>query len=360
MSDSSTISTTNTQQNINCLSAYDYHLPAELIAQHPAERRDLSRLMHITRNDSAVINRHFKDLPDLLNKGDLLIVNDTRVIPARLVGKKDSGGKVEVFLSKRVGECEWEAMIRMASGKAREQLEVYLEGGKVVLENKLDDYLWKVNIDTAGDVIEWIEQVGGIPLPPYIKRESVEDNRTEDKQRYQTVYANEPGAVAAPTAGLHFTDNILNQLEEKGVRRAFVTLHVGLGTFQPVREEDLDKVKLHSETYRISEETLKLIDETKKSGKRVIAVGTTSVRVLEHVAHSEQWHPHSGDTTLFLKPGSEFKVVDAMITNFHLPKSSLLMLVAALASKPLMDKAYQQAVAEGYKFYSYGDAMFIE
>lgn len=342
------------------LSDYDYHLPTELIAQHPVLKRDHSRLMHISKNNGTIEHRKFSDIVELLHEGDLLVVNNTKVIPARLIGKKASGGRVEVFLSRRIKDDLWEAMLKMSSGKAKENMEIFLEGGKVVLKERVDDYLWLVNLVTDSNIIDWLEKVGGIPLPPYIKRESINDNREEDKKRYQTVYASEPGAVAAPTAGLHFTDEILAQLNKKNVRRAFVTLHVGLGTFQPVREEDLTKVELHTENYRISNETLSLIDETRKNGKRVVAVGTTSVRVLEHLAHSEKWFEHEGETKLFLKPGSSFKVVDAIITNFHLPKSSLLMLVAAFASKPLVDKAYETAVNERYRFYSYGDAMFIE
>ncbi len=341
------------------LSGYDYDLPRERIAQTPASRRDESRLMHLLRSEKRIRHGQFRDLPSLLKDGDLLVVNDTRVIPARLVGRKESGGVAEVFLSRKMEDRRWEALLRL-SGKARPGLRIRLDDAALTLVEPLDKGLWIVRFEGEEDVEALTRRLGGIPLPPYIDREDVSDRREEDRERYQTVYARHEGAVAAPTAGLHFTEELFNKLSEQGVRRTAVTLHVGLGTFQPLREENLDRVRLHSEDYAIGEDALSAIRETKANGGRVVAVGTTSVRVLEHLARIDGFRPHAGSTELFLRPGEPFRAVDAMITNFHLPKSSLLILVSAFAGWSFVKRAYETAVKEEYRFYSYGDAMLIE
>ncbi len=358
MSDIPTIKPSHLKQRTDRLRSYNYDLPPELIAQQPMDRRDQSRLMAVNRSLGRVLHRRFSDLPSFLEEGDLLVVNDTRVIPARLEGKKPTGGRVEVFLSKPLSDGRWEALIKM-SGRARMGQRIDIGGGEVELEEDLDDGLWQVRILCDGDPMALVERVGGIPLPPYISRQSTEDQREEDRERYQTVYASNRGAVAAPTAGLHFTDELFKTLKARGVSVAKVTLHVGLGTFQPIREEDLSMVSLHSERYRLPSETIEAIDAAKARGSRVIAVGTTTVRALETAARRNRWRAHEADTDLFIRPGDSFHLVDAMITNFHLPKSSLLMLVATFMGKGLMDRAYEIAIEEKYRFYSYGDAMLI-
>lgn len=342
------------------VSDYDYLLPPDLIAQHPAKRRDESRLMRVNRVSGDIAHGRFPDICDWLRAGDLLVLNDTRVIPARLIGRKESGGEVEVFLSRPLADGTWEAMARLASGRPRPGLAVHLADGLIRFIRPLDDGLWQVGLETGLPVYEWLEQVGNVPLPPYIARENTEENTPQDRERYQTVYAQNSGAVAAPTAGLHFTPEILSRLEEKGVRRACVTLHVGLGTFRPVSVERVDEVRLHTERYTLPAGTIEAIERTRMAGGRVVAVGTTSVRTLESAAQTGRWEPHEGETCLFLRPGSRFHVVDALITNFHLPRSSLLMLVAAFAGKALIERAYQEAIARQYRFFSYGDAMVIE
>ena len=340
------------------LDAYDFELPPELIAQHPADRRDHSRLLHLAPSAGRVMHRRFYELPDLLRSGDLLVVNNTRVIPARLIGRKPSGGKVEIFLSRPLAARRWEALVHM-SGKVRPGREILVDGERVVVEEALGEGLWAIRFDTSRDPMELIETVGGIPLPPYIHRAEGELRCEQDRRRYQTVYARHAGAVAAPTAGLHFTDEVFERLQAKGVRRAEVTLHVGLGTFQPIREQNLEKATLHVERYRLPEETLESIARCRRDGGCVVAVGTTTVRVLETAASRGRWYAHEGETDIFIRPGYRFQAVDAMLTNFHLPKSSLLMLVAAFAGKELIDRAYRIAVQERYRFFSYGDAMLI-
>ena len=342
------------------VSDYDYDLPPELIAQEPAEAREASRLLQVPKDGSPFTDRQFSNLPGLLKAGDLLVINDTRVIPARLIGEKDSGGRVEIFLSKRISGRSWEALISLGSGRARPGMAVNLDQGRVLLEAPLDDALWQVRLESGLSSIDWLERVGSVPLPPYIRRDDGQRRLKADMERYQTVYARHPGAVAAPTAGLHFTPELFAKLESAGIQTAQLTLHVGLGTFQPLRVDRVEDVKLHSEVYRLPLDTIAAIAETRKCGGRVVAVGTTSVRVLEHAAQSGQWHEHEGETSLFLRPGSRFEVVDAIITNFHLPRSSLLMLIAAFAGKDLVDRAYRHAIREGYRFYSYGDAMLLE
>jgi len=345
--------------DLNSLSAYDYELPQELIAQEPVSPRDSSRLLRLNRKTEEIDHVHFRDLPGFLHEFDCLVLNDTKVIPARLQGRKATGGHVEVFLSRCLGPNVWEALVKL-SGHPKPGLEILFEEGKAVLESRLGEGLWAVRLEPVGAFEAWLERIGGIPLPPYIHRESLKDRHNEDQSRYQTVFAKHDGAVAAPTAGLHFTDELFRLLHVKGVRVARVTLHVGLGTFQPIREENLDLVRLHKERYAISSQAISTIYETKAQGGRIVAVGTTSVRVLETLAQNDRWEGHEGETELFLRPGCQFSVVDAILTNFHLPKSSLLMLIAAFAGKSLIDRAYREAIQNQYRFFSYGDAMLIE
>ena len=340
------------------LDAYDFDLPQELIAQHPAERRDYSRLLHLDPQTGKLEHRRYYELPEMLKADDLLVLNNTKVIPARLIGRKPSGGRVELFLSRPLSDTRWEALVHM-SGKVREGREILIQDERIVVEEALGEGLWAIRFDTSRDPMELIEAVGGIPLPPYIHREEGELRREEDRKRYQTVYARHAGAVAAPTAGLHFTQELFEILAQKGVNRAEVTLHVGLGTFQPIREDNLEKATLHVERYRLPGETLEAIARCRKAGGRVVAVGTTTVRVLETAASRNLWREHEGETDIFIKPGYRFLAVDALLTNFHLPKSSLLMLVSAFAGKDNIDRAYREAVEKRYRFFSYGDAMLI-
>ncbi|OSM02340.1 tRNA preQ1(34) S-adenosylmethionine ribosyltransferase-isomerase QueA [Magnetofaba australis] len=336
------------------LEDYDYPLPPERIAQAPAEPRDASRLL-VSLPDS-IEDRRFGDIKAYLRAGDLLVVNDTRVIPARLMGRKASGGKVELFLVKPLDNAgTWEALTKTSkplkpgteihfSPTFRAIFEARQEDGSARARLVCDD----ASIDAA------VEQHGQMPLPPYIQS----DDPQRDKQRYQTVYADQPGAVAAPTAGLHFTPELLSELCDMGVKRAHVTLHVGLGTFQPVRESDLDKHVMHAEWFSVTPETADLINQTRAAGGRIVAVGTTSARTLESAAdEAGVVHPGSGETRLFIRPGYRFRAVDLLITNFHLPKSTLLMLVSALIGKQRLDRDYVHAMTEQYRFYSYGDAM---
>lgn len=336
------------------LADFDYHLPEELIAQHPADIRDHSRLLVLNRADGTITHRHFYDLPSYLLPGDTLVFNDTRVIPARLVGAKaDTGGKVEVFLLNRLTEDTWEtlvkpgrklrpgAVVRFGDDLSGEILAVTDFGGRVV------------RFVFSGIFEEVLDRLGETPLPPYIHAELA------DKERYQTVYSRERGSAAAPTAGLHFTDKLLETLSEKSVNLAFLTLHVGLGTFRPVSVTDVTTHKMHREYYSVSPAFADIVNRTKERGGRVIAVGTTSVRTLETAAVDGRLAAGSGWTDIFIYPGYRFKMVDALVTNFHLPKSTLLMLVSALAGRENILTAYREAVAERYRFFSFGDAMFI-
>lgn len=335
------------------LSQFDYHLPAELIAQSPPERRGASRLLHLD-STGGLHDKQFADLPSLINPGDLLVFNDTRVIKARLHGQKDSGGKVEILVE-RITQPNI-ALVHIRASKSPKA------GSRI----HIDDAFWVNMLGRDGElfelefperVLDLLEKHGSTPLPPYIEHEAGQ----EDDERYQTVYAHAPGAVAAPTAGLHFDQPMLDALAAGGVQETFVTLHVGAGTFQPVRVENLSEHHMHSERYSVSEETLGLIRATRAAGKRVIAVGTTSVRALESAAlQAGQTGPLEGDTRIFITPGYKFSYVDALITNFHLPKSTLLMLVSALAGMEPIQRAYAHAIQSRYRFFSYGDAMFIE
>jgi S-adenosylmethionine:tRNA ribosyltransferase-isomerase len=336
------------------LSDFDYHLPEGLIAQHPAAVRDQSRLLVLGRADGAVSHRRFFDLPEYLVSGDTMVFNDTRVIPARLIGcKTGSGGKVEVFLLHRLAEDRWEALVRPGR-KLRPET-------KVTFSDELACEILAVT-DFGGRIVrflydgifeEILDRLGETPLPPYIH------SRLTDKERYQTVYAKERGSAAAPTAGLHFTAELLEKLKSRGINLAFVTLHVGLGTFRPVSAEDITSHKMHREFYSVPPETAAIVNRTRESGGRIVAVGTTAVRTLETAAATGRLEAGSGWTEIFIYPGYSFRMVDALITNFHLPKSTLLMLISAFAGRENVLAAYRTAVAENYRFFSFGDAMLI-
>ena len=342
------------------LTDFDYELPEELIAQTPAPRRDASRLMYVDRSEQSIESRRFVDILDYFRSGDVLVVNDTRVIPARLLGHKLTGGKVEIFLVRRVSDgCDSEEWLCLTkSSKAlRVGTVVTLSDdfSAEILEEAETPYR-RVRFCCRGDFMEQVETFGHLPLPPYIKRE---DSR-EDRSRYQTVFARERGAVAAPTAGLHFTTEILHRLEAMGVVIVNLTLHVGLGTFLPVRVENIKQHKMHAELYSVSSETAAAVNLARQEGRRVFALGTTSARALETaVTDNGKLSAGCGDSEIFIYPGYQFKIVDALITNFHLPKSTLLMLVSAFAGRDFILSAYRRAVAERFRFFSYGDCMLI-
>lgn len=334
-------------------SDFDFHLPEELIAQYPLEQRTASRLLHVSGEQ--LIDRHFSDICDLLSPNDLLVFNNTRVIPARLHGHKESGGKVEVLIERVLDEHHVLAHVRASkSPKAGSQLILEDAVHATMLGREGD--LFKLKFLGEQSVIALLDAHGHMPLPPYIERADEDD----DQQRYQTVYAKHPGAVAAPTAGLHFDESLLNRLLNKGVKSAFVTLHVGAGTFQPVRVENIEDHHMHAEYIDVDAMVVEQIQQTKAQGGRVIAVGTTSVRSLESAAMQGELAEFHGDSQIFIYPGYKFKVVDAMITNFHLPQSTLLMLVSAFAGYKNIMQAYRHAVEEKYRFFSYGDAMLLE
>ena len=334
-------------------SDFNFHLPEELIAQYPLEQRTASRLLHVKGNK--LEDLHFSNILDLITPEDLLIFNNTRVIPARLHGQKETGGKVEVLVERVLDEHHVLAHVR-SSKSPKPGNKLQLEGiiNAVMLDREGD--LFKLKIEGKETALELLDAHGHMPLPPYIEREDDSD----DQQRYQTVYAQHPGAVAAPTAGLHFDEALISKLKDKGVRSAFVTLHVGAGTFQPVRVDKIEDHHMHAEYIDVDQAVVEQIQQTKAQGGRVIAVGTTSVRSLESAAMQGELEEFHGDSQIFIYPGYEFKVVDAMITNFHLPQSTLLMLVSAFAGYENMMSAYQHAVNQKYRFFSYGDAMFLE
>lgn len=336
------------------ISQFDYELPRDLIAQHPTERRDASRLLHLD-GAGALHDRQFTDLPDLLRRDDLLVFNNTRVIKARLRGHKESGGQVEVLVERILDPTRALAHIR-ASKAPREGARLLLEEAFEAVVLGREDEFFKLQFPES--VLELLDRHGSVPLPPYITHPADK----EDEARYQTVYAEQPGAVAAPTAGLHFDEVMLDRLAAKGIDRSFITLHVGAGTFQPVRVAHISDHVMHAERYRVPADTLQKIRATRDRGGRVIAVGTTSVRALEAAAHDapDGPGPIEGDTRLFITPGYQFRYIDALITNFHLPQSTLLMLVSALAGMPPIRQAYEHAVQSRYRFFSYGDAMLIE
>jgi S-adenosylmethionine:tRNA ribosyltransferase-isomerase len=337
---------------------FDYPLPPELIARYPSPERDGSRLMLLQRRTKTIGDELFRNIAAYLEAGDLLVMNDTRVIPARLFGRKTTGGRVEIFLVRRsAGLVEsWTCLMRSSKG-VREGQEILLGPGMTArVRTRLDGGSWQIEFSGQEPFDVWLEREGQMPLPPYLQREA----GLLDRERYQTVFARTPGAVAAPTAGLHFTRELLEELEQKGVKSACLTLHTGLGTFQPLRVERVQEHRIHTESYCIPDATAELIRATKASGRRVIAVGTTTARTLEYAADSgAHVRPGAGEADIFIYPGYQFKVVDALVTNFHLPESTLIMLVSAFAGKDLVFDAYRQAVSRGYRFYSYGDAMLI-
>lgn len=336
-------------------SDFYYELPKELIAQTPVEPRDSSRLMVLNRETGEIEHRHFYDILDYLNEGDLLVCNDSRVLPARIFGVKETGARVEFLLLKQISGNRWETLCKPGK-KAREGAEFIFGDGimKAKIAGVTEDGNRIVDFDCNENFFAALDKIGQMPLPPYITEE------LKDRERYQTVYSHELGSAAAPTAGLHFTEELMEKLRAKGVNIAYVTLHVGLGTFRPVKVDDVTKHKMHSEHYEIPEETARLINQTKQNGKRVIAVGTTSCRTLESVASFYgEIKPCDGFTDIFIYPGYEFKVLDGLITNFHLPESTLIMLVSAFAGYDNIMNAYKTAVEEKYRFFSFGDCMCI-
>jgi S-adenosylmethionine:tRNA ribosyltransferase-isomerase len=351
---------------------FSFHLPEELIAQSPLSERSASRLLVLDGATGAITDRAMGDLPSFLRVGDLLVFNDTRVVAARIVGSKPSGGRVEIFLERVVAGVRRHALVQLRASKPiREGLEITTAGGIVRVVGR-EDELWRVEVPAPGEALEFFEAWGEVPLPPYIHRSA----DASDRERYQSIFAREKGAVAAPTASLHFDAPLVAKLEGMGVERAFVTLHVGAGTFQPLRTDDLDAHKMHAERVSVSAETRDAIRRTREAGGRVIAVGTTVVRALESAAlqasaetgtagqdlpraHAVAETTWSSETRLFIRPGFEFQLVDAMVTNFHLPESTLLMLVSAFAGREHVLAAYAHAVRERYRFFSYGDAMLV-
>ena len=346
---------------------FDYKLPEELIAQKPQKDRDKCRLMVLRRKDNSIEHRHFFDILEYLKEGDCLLLNDSKVIQARLYGiKEGTGARVEFLLIKRIEGDTWETMVRPGKRlKPGDSVVFSDEDGKKLRAEILDygeDGTRIVKMEYDGILMERLEEIGSMPLPPYISRPS----NDEDKDDYQTVYCHEEGSVAAPTAGLHFTAELLEKAKQKGVKIAFVTLHVGIGTFRPVKCETIEEHHMHFEEYSVSEETAEIVNETVLSGGRVISVGTTSTRTAESAACFDEksgkylLKAGSGSTDIFIYPGYEFKIIESLITNFHLPKSTLMMLVSALYDREHILKAYDEAVREEYRFFSYGDAMFIE
>jgi len=335
---------------------FNYELPKELIAQHPYDKRDEARLMVLCKENKKIEHKVFKDVIDYLNSGDCLVINNTKVIPARLYGKKDTGANVEFLLLKRIEGDTWEVMVRPGNKLKPGSKAIFGDGLlKATIEEVLEGGNRKVHFEYNGIFNEILDQIGLMPLPPYITEASKEDN-----EKYQTVYAKFEGSAAAPTAGLHFTKELLEKIKAKGVQVANVTLHVGIGTFRPVKVENVEEHEMHSEHYYIKKEDADKINKAKEYGKRVIAVGTTSCRVLESVADENgKVKEIEGDTSIFIYPGYKFKCIDSLITNFHLPESTLIMLVSSLAGKDFIMKAYNEAVEKKYKFFSFGDAMII-
>ena len=332
------------------LSDFDFDLPQELIAQFPLPERSASRLLHVDSN--ALVDRAFADIVELIAPGDLLVFNDTRVLKARFYGAKETGGKIEVLVERVLDNRTVLAQVRASKSPSAGTRLRLADAFDVTVGERAGEFF---TLTFPGDVFDLIEAHGRLPLPPYIEHAADQ----VDEQRYQTVYAREPGAVAAPTAGLHFDQPLLDKLRDKGVNFAYVTLHVGAGTFQPVRSENLAEHKMHSEWYTISQETVDAVRAAKAAGRKVIAVGTTSMRALESASQSGRLEAGSNDTNLFITPGYVFKTVDRLITNFHLPKSTLLMLVSAFAGYDRIRTAYQHAIDRRYRFFSYGDAMLL-
>ena len=336
------------------VSDFSFEFPDELIASFPLDQRSTSRLLCLDGNSGEVVHRQFTDLVDLLAPGDLLVFNNTRVIPARLFGQKESGGKVELLIDRVTSDNTALAHVR-STRSPKPGAKLFFEGDIQATVEGRQGNLFELSFQIEGTLIDALEQHGHMPLPPYMNRE----DQLEDRERYQTVYNKTPGAVAAPTAGLHFDDGMFEKIKAKGIDTAFVTLHVGAGTFQPVKVETVTEHVMHAEYIEVSQEVCDQVKATKAAGGRVIAVGTTSVRCLESASAKGEITPYSGDTSIFIYPGYKYRVVDRLVTNFHLPESTLLMLVSAFAGFDNTISAYDQAVAEKYRFFSYGDAMFI-
>ena len=336
---------------------FDYNLPEELIAQTPLKTRDSSRLLVLDKNNGEIKHETFSNITDYLRKGDVLVLNDTKVIPARLIGvKEETGAVIELLLLKDLGEDTWECLSKPAKRLHVGTIVSFGEGKlKAQVVEKKDEGVTIVKLLYKGILMEILDSLGTMPLPPYIHE------KLEDQGRYQTVYAKYSGSAAAPTAGLHFTPELLKSIEDMGVIVTYVTLHVGLGTFRPVEVDNILEHKMHSEYYIMTDETAKILNDAKDEGRRIIAVGTTSTRTLETIASNNdgRFVSCSGDTSIFIYPGYEFKGIDCLITNFHLPKSTLVMLVSALSSKEIILNAYQEAIIEKYRFFSFGDSMFI-
>ena len=336
------------------LSDFQFELPKDLIAQYPPTRRTDSRLLVLDAGSGICADRHFPDIVDLISPGDLLVMNDTRVIPARLYGTKDTGGQVEVLIERVLNAHEVLAQIR-ASKPPKPGSRLHFSGSHLADVLERQEPFYRLHFPGEHSVVSILEAIGQMPLPPYIERSDDE----ADRDRYQTVYAKQAGAVAAPTAGLHFTRELLQQLSEKGVKLAWLTLHVGAGTFQPVRVQNIHEHKMHKEWISVPQSVVEAVQATRSAGNRVIAVGTTTVRSLETAARSGSLQAYEGDTDIFITPGFRFNVIDALLTNFHLPESTLLMLVCAFGGYEPVLRAYRHAVNAHYRFFSYGDAMFI-
>ena len=349
-------------EDVLLVSDFDYNLPKELIAQTPSEKRENSRMMVLDKNSESIEHKHFYDITDYFNSNDVLVLNNTKVIPARLFGKKETGANIEVFLLKLISGKTWQVLLN-PSKRVKEEMIIKISdelSAKVLTRE--DNGKWLVEMLYEGNFFDILHKIGNIPLPPYIERNMTDsDLKNLDYERYQTVYAKNEGSVAAPTAGLHFTPQILEKLKNKGVQICYVTLNVGMGTFKPVKVDNVLEHKMESEEYEISSETANIIMNAKKEGKRITAVGTTTVRTLETCMQKyDEILQVIDDSTLFIYPGFKFRVVDRLITNFHLPKSTLIMLVSAFAGKDFIFRAYKEAIDLKYRFYSYGDCMLIK
>lgn len=342
------------------LEEFNYELPEKLIAQVPAQKRDMSKMLVLDRYKGTIEHKHFFDITDYLTENDLLVMNNTKVIPARLYAKKDTGALIEIFLIREIEKNIWAALIK-PSRRVKTGMILKVSGELSIEILEKDDDKWRVHLLYKGNIFDILDKIGNIPLPPYIERKMTnEEYKTLDFERYQTVYAEKEGAVAAPTAGLHFTKEILDKLYKQGTKYCFITLNVGLGTFKPVKCQNILEHKMDLETFEITQEAAETINEARANGKNIVAVGTTSVRTLETVMNIYgKIIPVKDKSELFIYPGYKFKIVDKLITNFHLPKSTLLMLVSAFATKELIFNAYNEAIKHDYRFYSYGDCMFI-
>ena len=347
--------------NSSKLSDYDYALPQQLIAQYPLSKREDSRLLILHRKDSRIEHRKFFEIIEYLHAGDVLILNDTKVVPAKIVGSKKTGGRVEALLIRKIDDAVWELLLK-SNRKLKTNDSLYFNDhsveGKTVCKNKTGS--WYVEFKNGKEFMDVLRNAGKVPLPPYIKRNEENQQLTiTDETRYQTVYAKNEGAIAAPTAGLHFSEELLKKITEKKITIAYVTLHVGLGTFQTIKDEDFAQHIMHKEFYKIPQKTIEVIHNAKSLGKKIIATGTTTCRVLETIARDGKTNEHSGWTDLFIYPPYTFKVTDSLVTNFHLQKTSLMLLVAAFAGRENIINAYNSAIDHGYRFYSYGDCMLI-